>query len=199
MLENLFKYMSTIRPLSNELREVLSRELELIDIPKKQIILKEGQVCDYIHVVMKGLLRMYYIKDGEEVCSRFMDEQRMAMSVNSFYSRTPGYEFIETLENCTLARIHYDRLTKIYREYDEFNYIARSITEQYFIKSEERLFLIRKHSAEERYVYFTDNYPELFQRIPLKYLATYLGITLETLSRIRKKLSTRANPERVKE
>lgn len=192
MTDQLFNYMNTIRPLGDELKEVLADALEIIEVPKKQLLLKEGQTSDYIYVVMKGLLRMYYIKDGEEICSRFMDEQHMAMSVNSFYSRTPGYEYIETLEPCILARIHHDRLQKIYNTYDEFNYIARVITEQYFIRSEDRLYQIRKQSAEERYVYFTEHYPELMQRVPLMYIATYLGMSLETLSRIRKKLSTRS-------
>jgi CRP-like cAMP-binding protein len=191
MLNILLETMNAIRPLNDELRAVLERDLEIIEVPKKHLLLAEGQTSDYIFVVIKGLLRMYYIKDGEDVCSRFMDEQHMAMSVNSFYNRVPGYEFIETLEPCTLARIHYNKLQKIYLEHDNFNYIARVITEMYFQKSEERLYLIRKQSAEERYKYFTENYPELFQRIPLKYLASYLGITLETLSRIRKKMSVR--------
>jgi len=189
MLEILFSYMNSIRPLSENLKEVLAKNLEIIEVPKKHVLLKDGETSDYIYVVIKGLLRMYYIKDGEEVCSRFMEEQRMAMSVNSFYSRTPGYEFIETLEPCILARIHYDRLQKIYNEHDEFNYIARVITEVYFIRSEERLYLIRKKSAEERYLYLGEHYPEILQRVPLTYIASYLGLTLETLSRIRKKIS----------
>ena len=189
MLSNLFTFMNSIRPLSEELKQVLSENLEIIEVPKRHMLLKDGQTCNYIHVVVNGLLRMYYIKDGEEICSRFMDKTQMAISVKSFYSRTPGYEYIETLEPCTLARIHYDSLQKIYRNNDDFNFIARVITEQYFIRSEERLFLIRKHSAEERYLYFTQHYPEFVQRIPLMYIASYLGVTLETLSRIRKKLS----------
>lgn len=191
MLEALFKYMNTIRPLSDELKEVLSENLEIIEVPKKQLILREGQTCDYIYVVIKGLLRRYYIKDGQEVCALFMDEERMAVSVNSFYNRTPGYEYIETLEPSILARIHFNRLQKIYNDCDEFNYIARVITEQYFIRTEERLYLLRKQSAEERYVFFAEHYPHFLQRVPLQYIASYLGITLETLSRIRKKISVK--------
>ncbi len=192
MLTPLFNLMNSIRPLSDELKSVLAEKLEIIEVPKKHLLLKDGQTCNYIYVVVKGLLRMYYVKDGEEICSRFMHETNMAISVNSFYTRNPGYEYIETLEPCTLARIHYDSLQKIYTELDAFNYTARVITEMYFIRSEERLYLIRKHSAEQRYLYFIEHYPELLQRVPLMYIATYLGITLETLSRIRKKLSVKA-------
>jgi CRP-like cAMP-binding protein len=182
--------MNAIRPMTSELQDVLSEHLEIIEVPKKQLLLKDGETCDYIYVVITGLLRMYYIKEDQEICSRFMEEGKMAMSVNSFYSRTPGYEFIETLEPSVIARIHYDRLQKVYTQQDSFNYIARVITEHYFVRSEERIFLIRKRNAEERYQYFIDNYPDLLQRIPLTHIASYLGLTLETLSRIRKKMSS---------
>ncbi len=191
MLENLFKYINTIRPITDEIKEVLTRDFEIIEVPKKHMLLKDGQVCDYIFIVVSGLLRKYYIKDGEEVCSLFMDENRLTMCVNSFYNRIPGYEYIEAMEPSTIARIHYTKLQNIYKEHEYFNYIARVITEQYFIRSEERLYLLRKQSAEERYVYFVDHYPSIMQRVPLKYIATYLGLTLETISRIRKKLSER--------
>ncbi len=190
MLTPLFQFMSNIRPISSELRDELTQKLEIIEVPKKTQLLREGQTCNHIHVVVSGLLRMYYIKDGEEVCSRFIDESLMAMSVKSFYSRLPGDEYIETLEPCVLARIHKDELERVYRDFDEFNYIARVITEQYFIRSEERQYLLRKQSAEERYIYFMDKYPHLLQRVPLTYIASYLGLTLETLSRIRKKIAT---------
>ncbi len=191
MLSPLFNFISNIKPISNELKELLAQKLEIIEVPKKTLLLREGQTCNHIHVVVSGLLRMYYMKDGEEVCSRFIDESLMAISVKSFYSRQPGDEYIETLEPCILARIHKDELELIYKEHDEFNYIARVITEQYFIRSEERQYLLRKQSAEERYLYFMDNYPHLLQRVPLTYIASYIGLTLETLSRIRKKIATK--------
>jgi len=190
MLDTLFTYINSIRPISDELREAIASSFEIIEVPKRHKLLVEGQTSNYIYAVEKGLLRMYYVKDGEEICSRFMDEQYMlAMSVNSFYSRTPGYEYIETLELSVLGRIHYDKLQQLYNKYIEFNYTARVITERFYIRSEERLFLIRKQTAEERYVFYINKYPEMYQRVPLKYIATYLGITLETLSRIRKRIS----------
>lgn len=189
MLTPLIEFMHGIRPISAPLKTVLEQKLEIIELPKKTLLLKEGQACNHIHVVLSGILRMYYIKDAEEICSRFIDESLMAISVKSFYTGTPGYEYIETLEPCVLARIHRDDLELIYQQFDEFNYIARVITEQYFVKSEERLYLLRKQSAEERYRYFLDKYPHLIQRVPLMYIASYLGLSIETLSRIRKKIA----------
>ena len=189
MLDQLFSFMNSIRPLTEGLKEVLLENMEIIEVAPKHVLLKDGETSDHIYVVIKRLLRMYYITDGVEVCSRFMAEQSMAMAVTSFYTRKPGYEFIETLEPCVLARISFDRLQKIYNEQDNFNYIARGITEAYFMRSEERLYLIRKKSAEDRYLYLGNHYPEILQRVPLSYIASYLCMTPETLSRIRKRLS----------
>ena len=184
------KGVNRIYPLSDELKSSLLKHYEIEDYPKKTILLKAGQTCNHIYFVISGLLRSYYLKDDEEICSRFMHEQHIALSVNSFYTRKPGYEFIETIEDCTLARIHYNDLQKIYKEHLEFNYIARVWTEHYCSMSEERLYLLRKQHAKDRYLWFIENYNDLAQRLPLKYVASYLGMNLETLSRIRKQLST---------
>ena len=189
MLEFLFKFMDTIYPLSDEVKRNIEHSMEIIEVPKNHLLLREDQRCDHIFVVISGVVRMYYIKDGQEVCSRFAEEQQLCLPVNSFFSRVKSYEYIETIVPCTIARIHYDKLQQLYKDHIEFNYVARVFTEHYFIRSEERLFLLRKQSAEERYLFLCKQYPPIIQRVPLKYIASYLGITLETLSRIRKKIS----------
>jgi CRP/FNR family transcriptional regulator, anaerobic regulatory protein len=189
ILETLLTHLEAIRPLSPALRERLMTDLEIVEVPKKQLLLRDGQRADFLYVVLKGLLRSYYIKEDSEICSRFMKENHIVVSVNSFYARKPGYEFIETMEDSTLARIHYDRLQSLYKDHDEFNYSTRILTEQYFTMSEQRLYLLRKQKAEERYLFFLEHYADLMSRVPLQYIATFLGMNLETLSRIRKKLS----------
>src|ERR1043165_4536468 len=190
MLETFLQRLRSIHPVSEGLETTISN-LEIIEVPKGTTLLREGQRQDFVWIVIKGLLRSYYIKDGEEVCSRFNAENQVCLSVASFYSRTPGYEFVETLEDSILARAHFNTLTRIYNDYPEFNFHARVLTEYYFTLSEQRLYLLRRQSAEERYRYFMDHYPEWLQRIPLKHIATFLGMNLETLSRIRKKITTR--------
>lgn len=189
MPSRFIKDIGKIYPLSDKLQEALSTYCEIIELPKRHLLLSEGQRSDYVYFVIQGLLRMYYLKDGMEITSRFMQEQHIVIAIPAFYTRKPAYEFIETLEPCTLGCIHYDTLQKLFREHMEFNYIARVWTEHYCSMSEQRLYLLRKQSAEGRYLYFMENYPSLLQRVPLKYIATYLGMNLETLSRVRKKLS----------
>ena len=188
MLDRLFAYLDDIRPLSPELRDRLSKDLEIIEVSKKELLLRDGDRADYLWVLLSGMLRSYYIRDGVEITNRFMKENHIVVSVNSFYARKPGYEFIEAMEPSTLARIHYNTLQKLYKDFIEFNYTARVLTEHYFSSSEERLYLLRKQRAEDRYHYFMENNPDLLNRVPLGHIASFLGMNLETLSRIRRKL-----------
>ena len=188
MLQPLYEQIRKIHPVSEEAAHALGKCFEIIEAPKKHLLLRDGETCEHHYFVLKGLARMYYIKDGEEVCSVFIEENYFFNAAQSFYPRKPGYEYIETIERSTVARIHYDDLQGLYQAYPELNIIAWVITEYYLVKSQERLFLLRRQTAEERYIYFIEHYVTLQQRVPLKYIASYLGLTLETLSRIRNKI-----------
>ena len=119
-----------------------------------------------------------------------MKENDVFISVNSFFNRQPSQEYIETIEESTLCYIHYDELQKMYKDFIEFNVIGRVLTEKYYILCEERLQSIRKQKSEERYQFLLSYHSQILQRAPLKYVASYLGISLETLSRIRSKKTT---------
>jgi CRP/FNR family transcriptional regulator, anaerobic regulatory protein len=188
-MEILFNHLAAIKPMSEALKNRLEQDLEIIEVSKKTILLRDGQTAHYLYIVLEGLLRSYYIKEDTEICSRFMKENHIVISVNSFYVQKPGYEFIEAMEDSRLARIHHTTLQKLFADFDEFNYTARVLTENYFALSEQRLYLLRKQKAEERYLFFLENYSDLMNRVPLQYIATFLGMNLETLSRIRKKIS----------
>lgn len=189
MLHDFLRHINTIYPVSDGLRDGLMQQTEFMEIPRRTHLLREGQRADHAWMILQGLMRAYYLKDGQEVCSSFMQEKQLVISVNSFYSRQPGYEFIETLEDTLVVRLHYDQLQRLLKAHMEFNFIVRVLTERYTMLSEERLFLLRKQTAEERYLHVLEHDPELLHRVPLKYIATFLGMNLETLSRIRKKLS----------
>lgn len=190
MLQDFFRHINTIYPVTEGLQDGLIRHTEVVEVPKRTHLLREGQRADYAWMILNGLMRAYYLKDGQEICSSFMQEKQLVISVNSFYSRQPGYEFIETLEDTVVVRLHYDQLQKLLKEHLEFNFIVRVLTERYTMLSEERLYLLRKQTAEERYLYVLEHDPGLLHRVPLKFIATFLGMNLETLSRIRKKLTT---------
>lgn len=185
MNHNLLNLFNSINPISKELEQRLSKTLQVKTFPKKYFLLKEGQVSNYIYFIEKGFLRSYYINNSKEITGWFMKENDIIISVNSFYKREPSYEWIQTIEESTLHYIHYDELQKIYKDFIEFNIAGRVLTEIYYVLSEERLYGMRSHTAEERFKFLLEKHPEIIQRAPVGYIASYLGISLETLSRLR--------------
>ncbi len=188
MIQKMLDYFNSVHPMSSELSDAVVGITEIKDYPKKTILLKEGQVANHACFVIKGLARGYYTAGEKEVTRLFMDEGFIITSWLSFYSRQPAHEAIELLEDCTLACMHHDDLQKIYAAFPEFNILGRKVTERFFYLSERRSLMLRRHTAEEKYQMFVEQYPTLFQRIAQKQIATYLGISEETLSRVRAKM-----------
>jgi CRP/FNR family transcriptional regulator, anaerobic regulatory protein len=187
MLEPLINRLNQLHPLSDELREQILSLATLESHRAGSLILKEGQVCHKASMVLSGLLRSYYIKEGKDITSRFMDEGFFVTSWMSYYTQQPGNEFIEAIEDTQLACLNYENIQRLYNTIPESNIIGRKQTEYAFYLSEQRTQLLRKHTAEEKYRFFVNNHQSLLQRVPLKHIATYLGMNEETLSRVRSK------------
>jgi CRP/FNR family transcriptional regulator, anaerobic regulatory protein len=184
-MEIVLQFLNSVYPLSPQLLDYLERNLKTRDLPRKAYLLRAGHICRQVYFVQKGLLRCYYEKDGHEISSWFMKEGDIMISVESFYQQRSSYESIQALEESTLHYLEYNELQHLYRQYPEFNYIGRVLTEKYYCLSERRLYAIRMQRAQERYDYLLEHHPELVLRVPAKYLASYLGITEVTMSKIR--------------
>ena len=187
MLSPVIDYFNSITPLPPELIHDIIKYAVIKEYKKNEFILKAGKVSNYTSWIIKGLTRSYYIKDVEDITTKFLWDGAPITSVYSYYSRKPGNENIVALEDTTLASLHYDHMQYLYKTYPAFNEIGRVITEQYLYMLEIEVYNLRKQKAEDRYQFIVKHFPHLLQRVPLKYLATYLGINLETLSRIRGK------------
>ncbi len=185
-MEQLLKFLNSIYPLPDNLLQYLSKNLKIKNLKKKEFILKNGHVSRDICFVSKGLLRCFYLIDDKEVCSWFMKEGDVIVSVESFFNQRVSYEAIQALEDCTLFYITYDELQFIFRNFLEFNFVGRVILQQYYTLSEQRLYSIRMQKAPERYAYLMKHHANLILRVPSKYLASYLGITEVTLSNLKK-------------
>ncbi len=181
-------YLQLIHPMSDGLKEHLAVTLKEKHLAKKDYLLRAGQVSRRICFIARGLLRCFYIKDEQEVSSWFMKEGDVIVSVESFFGQSESYEAIQALEDSLLYYITYDELQYTYRNFPEFNFIGRALLEKYYTLSEQRLYSLRMQRSQERYEYLLEHHPELVLRVPMKYLASYLGIQEETLSRIRSKL-----------
>ncbi len=187
VLQPLFDYCNAICKMSAELTDDLYKYGVVKRYKKDDIILESGMVANHASWVLKGAVRSYYIRDEEEITTKFLQEGSTITSIYSFYSRKPGNEYIVALENTTLACYHYDSMIEMYRKHSEFNIIGRVVTERFLYFLEIEIYNLRKTKAEDRYHYFVKHFPQLLQRAPLKHIATYLGMNLETLSRVRAK------------
>ena len=180
-------FIADIIPLSGELRERLDSILKMKVFGRKEFLLREGQVCDKIYFVEKGLVRLYYLKDGVEICSGLLLEGGFMISVESFFRKQKSYEFMQAVEETTVYYILFEELEALYKDFTEFNIVGRKLITEYYIRSEERNYILRRLSAREKFRHFQELFGANTVRIPRKDIASYLGINLETLSRLSRK------------
>lgn len=184
-MQELLLYLNSIHPLTAELQEHLTLILKPKQFSKKDYLLKAGHICRNICFIKKGLMRCFYLKDQHEVCSWFMKEGDVIVSVESFFNQTESYEYIQAIENSEIYCINHQQLEYIYRAYPEFNFVSRILLQKYYTMSEQRLYSLRMQRSRERYDYLMQNHPELILRVPAKYIASYLGITEVTMSKVK--------------
>ncbi|WP_231459090.1 MULTISPECIES: Crp/Fnr family transcriptional regulator [unclassified Pedobacter] len=186
--ENLFTLFNAIYPLKEEIKTAIIKNSELIEVKKKVKLLSVGERSNTIYFIIKGAARIYYLnKEGKEINTWFLFENELLISVYSFYTGKPSFEYIETLEECKLIAVKKDKLDEMYLNHMEFNFSGRKLTELYHMRNEIQANDLRMLSAKERYEHLVSRYPQLLQRVSLGHIASYLGISQETLSRIRKR------------
>lgn len=184
-MKELLTYLNSLHPLSKGANDYLLEHLKRIIVPRKKFILKQHRICYNIYFVESGLLRCFYIKNEKEVNSWFMKEGDVIISVESFLNQSPGYENIQAVEESILHYITYVELQYLYHSFPEFNFVGRILLEKYYKLSEQRLYSLRMQKAADKYKFIMEYFPQIILRVPSKYIASYLGITEETLSRIR--------------
>ncbi len=173
-------------PLKEDTINFLRENMVIKNVSKNDILLKKNKVSKELFWVKSGTLRGYIDTETNAVTTWFAIEGDMVTSVTSFISQEPSKECIDVLEDSRLYAISYSKLQRLYSISLEMNIIGRLLTEQYYINLENRTFLLQYATAKERYDAFIGRYPQLLLKIPLGSIASYIGITQSSLSRIRK-------------
>lgn len=179
------QYISSVIPVSAALDAELHRITKTVEVERNNCFIRQGDRCDNLYFVEKGLLRGYYYSDDKEITAWFSKEGEFATSFYSFVTQKPTVEFVEALEDTELVQLPYYALQKLYRDFPETERLGRLLTEAYYMQLESRLLAMQFTSAKERYDTLLDTNPSLVNRAPLGSIASYLGMTQETLSRIR--------------
>jgi CRP-like cAMP-binding protein len=177
--------------LSPEAEQYLRDHVTSCTVAKRKLLLKEGMSCENIYFIMKGALRGYIREGSKDITTWITVENELVSSILSLDERIKAIENIQALEKCELLSLTLAELEVMYERFPETNILARKILQRYYADAEQRAFIARLTKAENKYRYFLKRHQVLSNRIPLKYVASYLGVTLETLSRIRKKFSSK--------
>lgn len=181
-------YIHQFHKISDRAIKHLLPRLKIKDAVKGELLAHAGGRCDNMYFVLKGILRGYIIDNKREVTTWITAENELVTSIRSFVLHMPTRENIAAIEDCRLICLHYDDLQYMYDNFFDFNVMGRKIAELYYVHAEDRAFICRLGKAVDRYNYFMLNNAHLMNRVPLTYIASFLGIRLDSLSRIRKTL-----------
>ena len=188
-IEPLRQYYKNLVPgMSAEGWEICRKLLSLRNVKKREFISREGQVCNHVSFITKGLVRLYHMKEERENIIGFCNEYNYIADYQSFLMRRPSEMFVQAMEDTELLETTYEGLQEIYRRVPEANLIGRLIAEKLFMEMCENNLSTIKETIEQRYYKLLDQCPWLPQRVPQYMIASYLGITPEAFSRIKSRL-----------
>ncbi|AWH85738.1 cyclic nucleotide-binding protein [Flavobacterium album] len=183
-----FDSISPFLKLSPESTQALLSLMNKESHPKGHVLVPCGDICRNVYYIEKGLARTFYLKDGKEVTERFKAENSFTCSMSGHVTNMPDGRQIELLEPSVIWSLPYNELEKLYDRYHEIERLGRYLITQEMLEMHRRLTELQFISAQERYSNLISNDPLLLQRVPLGLISSYLGITQETLSRIRAKV-----------
>ena len=190
----ILKNISRFIQLDPEESEYFISILKLKRLRKKQFLLQEGEICRYEYFVNKGCLRTYNIDEkGIEHNVQFAIEDWWIGDMYSFLTQTPARYNIDALENCELLYLGKDELEQLYIKVPKFERYFRHLLQNALVAGQQRITESMSMTADERYCNFIERYPLMEKRIPLKHIASYLGITPESLSRVRSQYNKNKN------
>jgi len=181
----LFQYFKKFNSLSIEAENAITEISSVINIKKNENLQPIGHTCKTIYFINKGIARIYYYKDGIDITESFAFENNIIARVESLFTGKPSRKAIHILEDAEVVAIDANQFFKLYDNFPEIERMFRKIVEAKYVETVNRIEGIQFHPAEERYKALLHEAPDVLFRVPLKYIASYLGITQVSLSRIR--------------
>lgn len=180
--------IDNIYPLTATSKNRIKESITETKLSKGHILFKANKIETSIYFIKKGIARAYAYSDDNEITFWFGKEGDPIVSMQNYVNNKKGYEDVELLEDCELYELKTEKLQKLFLEDIQIANWGRKFSELELIKSEERLIALQFNTATERYLALLKNYPSIIQRVQLSHIASYLGITQVSLSRIRAKV-----------
>ncbi|MCA0233552.1 MAG: Crp/Fnr family transcriptional regulator [Bacteroidetes bacterium] len=184
-MNELFAFFASFQELSSTEKKALAPLCSELKLKKNEELQPIGHTCRNIYFIKKGVARIYYYKDGVDITESFSFEGNVIVRVESLFLGIPSQKAIQVLEESEIVAIHAPGLFRLYDTFPLIERLFRKIFEKGYVETVQRLESLQFHTAEERYKALLNENADVLRRIPLKYIASYLGITQVSLSRIR--------------
>lgn len=184
-LDELYHYLTRFVSLTKTEFNILLSYLEIREFDKKVKVVGQGEVERYVNLIAKGLVRKYLQLKNKEITTQLATEGHIIHSELSFHTQSPSETVIETIEPTTFISISYDNLQELYAEFPKAERLGRLIVSDLFIKKDFRYFDQMQKSTRERFLEYVRTHPHMLQRVPQKFIASYLNIKPETFSRLK--------------
>jgi CRP-like cAMP-binding protein len=188
-MEALINYLLQFGQLNQHQIDLVKSKAKEVCIKKEDYFSEAGKTANQVAFIIEGILRVcYYNNKGEEITRYFIDENNFAVDITSFLYKIPSSEYIQAVTNCKLIIFSDYTLKELSSAINEWDDIINKITAKSLIEKVNRISPMLAEDAKSRYLNFLEKFPQLANRIPLSFLASYLGITQSSLSRIRRKV-----------
>lgn len=192
MQDTLVKMMSNFIDLTDDEEKAILEAFPIKTFKKGTTLLKENEIAKDAFFVINGCIRKYSIKNGEEVTYDFYTDYQSAANFDSLANSKPSKYYFECTEDSNIAIINAEKENALYKKFPHFGEVCRVEMEKMIGESQEKFSIFKNETPKERYLNLLNQRPDLIQRVPQYQLASYLGIKPETLSRIRKRLTTKS-------
>lgn len=179
-----FNIHKTFNTTSEE-QDAIINTAQIRFLAKNELFLREGEVCKSLGFIEKGSMRLYYDSPDKEVCNDFFFENSVIGSFASFFTEMPSIVSIAAIEDCEIVLFDKNELVELIQKFPSLKRLANFILQEQFLRTEKREEALLKFSPETRFKNLLEEHPKIFKRVPLHYVASYLNITPETLSRYR--------------
>jgi CRP-like cAMP-binding protein len=185
--QTLINYLQKVLPMPTEMAEQIASTFHYKHIPKGTFLIEEGKICNTSYFIAEGCARMYtHDMDGNDITTMIFSNAMFANDFHSFFKRIPALESLVTMSDCETFYLSFEELQHNFHTIAEFREFGRMMLINGSFTLKQRMLSMIKQSGEQRYAKLMEDSPEIFQHIPLKNIATYLGVTDTSLSRIRR-------------
>ena len=187
---NIRRAINNIIKISDQEWSLFENIITLQTYNAKTQIVKNGSVARFIYFIEEGLTRVYHLSHGKEINTYFACDNQFISTYASIITQTPSHEILETIADSVILKINFQGLHQLFEKHPKFEKLGRVLAEKNYLCINDRTVMMQTQTAKEKYLNFINNHDQkIVQQIPQRFIASYLGITPESLSRVRKVLS----------